>query len=115
MIISVNGHELQVELADNSSARALQELVAAGDVRVSMTDYGDFEKVGDLPKTLPTNDEQITTRPGDLILYQGDKLALYYASNSWSFTRLGRIAGTETEDLRSILGKGSVTATLSAG
>lgn len=112
MIITVNGRDLHVELADNSSARALEQLVADGDVTVSMADYGGFEKVGSLPRRLPTNDEQITTQPGDLILYQGDKLALYYASNSWSFTRLGRVVEPEPSTLRTLLGGGTVEARL---
>lgn len=113
MIITVNGCELPVTLADNSSARALTELLAEGDVHVAMSDYGGFEKVGPLPVPLPTNDEQITALPGDVILYQGDKLTIYYDTNSWRFTRLGRIDGITAEELRGALGEGDVTATLS--
>lgn len=70
MIISVNGHDLELQLADNSSAHAFADLVGNSGLELAMEDYGGFEKVGPLPQRLPTNDEQITTRPGDVILYQ---------------------------------------------
>lgn len=61
--------------------------------------YGGFEKVGDLPQSLPTNDEQISTVPGDVILYQGRKFVFYYRYNNWNLTRLGRIDGVTKEAL----------------
>lgn len=115
MIVTVNGHDLHLVLADNASARALADLVADGGLQLTMEDYGGFEKVGPLPRRLPSNDEQITTRPGDVILYQGDKLAIYYDTNTWSFTRLGSIVGLGEDDLREVLGEGIVTVTLTAG
>lgn len=111
--IEVNGEVLQVTLADNSSAQAFAELLADGPVTVDMHDYGSFEKVGALPQSLPTNDEQITTTPGDVILYQGNQVTIYYDTNSWSFTRLGHIEGATTESLLDVLGDGNVTATFS--
>lgn len=115
MRISVNGHDLEVELADNSSADALAELLRDGDLTIEMSDYNRFEKVGPLPQSLPTNDERITTAPGDVILYQGTRITIYYDSNTWSLTRLGRITNVSTAELRRILGEGDVTATLSVG
>jgi hypothetical protein len=99
-------------LAENSSAEALREMLVAGPVTIEMSDYASMEKVGPLGTTLPRNDEQITTRAGDLILYRGSELVIYYAPNSWSFTRLGRINDVTTEDLRATLGTGDVTVTL---
>ena len=78
-----------------------------------MEDYGGFEKVGLLPRRLPTNDERITTQPGDVILYQGEQLAIYYATNTWSFTRLGSLVDLGENELREVLGEGSVTVTIS--
>lgn len=112
LAITANGHEMRVELADNSSARALISLLQEGNVEIAMSDYGDFEKVGSLPRQLPTNDERITTRPGDVILYQGDKLTIYYDTNTWTFTRLGTVVGLDEDDLRKVLGAGDVTVTL---
>ena len=111
--ISVNGTELTAELADNSSAKALTELLDQGKITIDMSDYGGFEKVGDLPQNLPTNDENITTVPGDIILYQGNKITIYYAENTWDFTKLGHIGNITQDELKAILGGGDVTVTLS--
>lgn len=113
LIISVNGTELTAALSDNSSAQALTELLKQGKISVDMSDYGGFEKVGDLPQSLPTNDENITTVPGDIILYQGNKITIYYAENTWDFTKLGHIDNITQDELKEILGGGDVTVTLS--
>ena len=78
-----------------------------------MNDYGNMEKVGSLGQNFPRNDESITTEVGDIILYQGNSLVIYYAPNSWSFTRLGKINNISQKELKDILGKGDVTVTLS--
>ena len=88
-------------------------LLAKGDVNVAMRDYGGFEKVGALGTTLPTNDEPITTEPGDVILYQGNQITIYYAANTWSFTRLGKIQGVSASELKRILGNGRITTVFS--
>ena len=103
-------HTLTATLADNSSAKAFAELLSNGPVTVDMQDYGNFEKEGDLPSSLPRNDTSITTEPGDIILYQGNKITIYYNTNSWSFTRLGKVEGVTQAELKKILGKGNVTA-----
>ena len=103
-------HTITAVLADNSSAEAFAELLSKGPVSVDMEDYGSFEKVGTLPVSLPRNDRSITTVPGDLILYQGNKITIYYNTNSWSFTRLGKVEGVTPSELRKILGKGDVKA-----
>ncbi len=107
--LSFNGHTYTATLADNSSAEAFAQLLESGPLTVSAHDYGDFEKVGELRTQLPRNDEQITTSPGDIILYQGDQITVYYAQNSWSFTRLGRI--DDPSGLREALGDGDVEIT----
>ena len=103
-------HTLTASLTDNSSAVAFYELLKKGPVTISMHDYGNFEKVGSLGKTLPRNDTQITTSAGDIILYQGNQITIYYDKNSWNFTRLGRVDGKTQAELKQILGKGDVTA-----
>ncbi len=111
--ITANGHTLTATLVDNSSTRALKELLASGPVTIHMSDYGNMEKVGPLPQSLPTNDEQINTVAGDLILYQGRSFVIYYDTNSWNFTRLGKIDNITSEAaLKSILGNGDVDVTL---
>ena len=109
----VNGYVLPILAADNSSADAFLELLKTGDVTIDMHDYGSFEKVGPLGTTLPRNDKQITTAPGDVILYQGNQVTIYYDVNSWSFTRLGKIQGISRKKLNEILGTGNATVTFS--
>ena len=111
--ISVNGTELTATLEDNSSSQALTELLKQGNITVDMSDYGNFEKVGELPESLPTNDEQLDTDYGDLILYLGHRFVIYYDKNSWNFTKLGHIDNITQEELKAILGEGDVTVTLS--
>ncbi|MBQ7159727.1 MAG: hypothetical protein IJS09_09970 [Treponema sp.] len=103
-------HTLAATLSDNKSADAFAELLKKGAVTVKMHDYGSFEKVGSLGTTLPRTDTQITTEAGDIILYQGNQITIYYDTNSWNFTRLGKITGTTQAELKSILGAGDVTA-----
>ena len=109
----VNGKVLKILAAENSSADAFLDLLKSGDVPVEMHDYGSFEKVGSLGTTLPRNDEQITTEPGDVILYQGDQITIYYDVNNWSFTRLGKVQDLSQAELKDILGSGNVTVTFS--
>ena len=111
--ITVNGTELIATLEDNSSAQALTELLKQGDITVDMSDYGNFEKVGDLPQSLPKNDEKITTVPGDIILYQGNKITIYYDENTWDFTKLGHIDNITQEELKTLLGNGDVSVSFS--
>ena len=109
LVMEVNGKIYYPQPADNSSARAFLEHLSEGRIEIAMHDYGDFEKVGPLPWNLPKNDEAITTVPGDIILYQGSQITVYYDRNSWEFTRLARIENVTGEELRSILGEGDVT------
>ena len=80
---------------------------------IDMSDYGNMETMGPIGKDLPTNDEEITTKAGDLILYQGNSLVIYYDENSWNFTRLGKIEGVTGEELLDAFGDGDVTVTFS--
>ena len=112
-------HKLTATLADNSSATAFYQLLKKEPVTIKMSDYGNFEKVGPLGTSLPRNDSQITTEAGDIILYQGNQITIYYDTNSWNFTRLGKVVSTSSTttitqaELKKILGKGDVTAVFS--
>ena len=111
--IHVNDAVLTVKAENNTSAEALIQLLESGDVTIPMHDYGSFEKVGPLGTDLPRNDEDITTTPGDVILYQGNQVTIYYDENRWDFTKLGHI-DIGQDELKAILGGGDVTVTLSA-
>ena len=117
MNITINGKTVSCQLVENSSTRALLAQLEKGDITYEADDYGNFEKVGYIGFNLPQNNQSITTTAGDVILYQGNNICLYYGSNSWSFTRLGKIEGMSRDELRTFLnaGGGSVTVTLSTG
>ena len=111
--IEVNGQVRTAILTDNDSAKAFYELLANGPLTVDMHDYGSFEKVGNLNTSLPRSDTQITTTPGDIILYQGNQVTIYYDVNSWNFTLLGHIEDATGENMREFLGKGNPSVTFS--
>ena len=111
--IKVNGEVLTATLEDNSSAAALLDLIGEDSLTLELEDYSGFEKVGELPQILPTNDEELNTDAGDLILYQGKEFVIYYDQNSWSLTKLGHIDNVSKEELQELLGEGDVTVELS--
>lgn len=103
-------HTLTATLVDNSSATAFYELLKRAPVTIKMSDYSNFEKYGPIGTSLPRNDTQITTTAGDIILYQGNQIAIYYDTNSWNFTHLGKVDEVTEAEFKKILGKGDVTA-----
>ncbi len=109
--LTANGKSFSIYWDSNSSAEAFFEKMKQGDVEVAMHDYGGFEKVGPLPWDLPRNDTEITTKPGDIILYQGNQITIYYGENTWNFTRLGHIPDVTKEELLDAFGTGDVTVT----
>ena len=111
--IDVNGITLQVKLVDNSSVTAVKQLLRHGSLTIPMKDYAKMEKFGSFGVQLPRNDAYITTQPGDVILSEGNLLVIYYATNTWNFTRIGHIINFSSEKLKQVLGKGSITVTLS--
>ena len=115
MYVTVNGNKLEVSLARNSTVTALVELLKKGDITYTANDYGGFEKVGGLGYTLPTNHVQTVTEPGDIVLYQTNQIVMFYGSNSWNYTRIGKINYSSQSELESFLGAGSgrVEVTLS--
>lgn len=112
MKITVGNTTFTATLADNSFAAALKELIMEGPLTINMSDYGNMEKVGPIGTSLPQNNEQIITGAGDIILYQGNSLVIYYDTNSWNFTRLGKINEVTQEELKEVLGEGDIMVTL---
>ena len=111
--IHVNDTTFTATLNGNSSAKALVELLQKGDLTLDMEDFSNFEKVADLPVTLPRNDTPTDTDAGDLILYLGKRIVIYYDKNSWNFTPLGKIDNVNKKRLKQILGDGNATVTFS--
>ena len=113
IVLKVGGNTMTATLTDNEATRELTKLLEHSDLTIRMSDYGGFEKVGALPQPLPTSNTQITAVPGDIMLYQGNQMVVFYGSNSWSYTRLGKIDGATVSNLRQFLGNGDITLTLS--
>lgn len=109
--VTVNGHEMMATMENNSSAMAFKSMLKKGPKTVKMRDYEGMEKVGMLWKGLPTNNQQISTEPGDIILFMGCSLVVYYNPNSWDFTKMGHINDVTQEELKNILGSGNVIMT----
>ena len=106
--VKINDEVFDVKLENNSATQELVEELKKGNVTVNASEYGGFEKVGELGFSLPTNDENIGTNPGDIVLYQGDKISLFYGSHSWSYTKLGKIDNVDSNKLKEVLGSGNV-------
>ena len=115
LTLFIDGEELPAVWEDNASVEALKELVTSGPLTVRMSKYGGFEQVGPLGVGLPRNDVQTATGPGDIVLYSGNQIVVFYGSNSWAYTRLGKIRGKTAEELSELLGKENVTLTVSIG
>lgn len=105
-----SSHKLTATLANNSSATAFYKLLQKAPLTIKLNEYGGFEKVGSIGSSLPRNDKQIATTAGDIMLYQGNQITIFYNNNSWSYTRLGKVNGVTQTELKQILGKGDVTA-----
>ena len=103
---------VSVEWEANEAVEALKCLCAEGPLEIQLAMYGGFEQVGAIGTDLPRNDRQTTTRAGDIVLYAGDQIVVFYGSNSWAYTRLGRITDQSAEDLARLLGNGDVTLTI---
>lgn len=109
--VTVNDMTFSAVFAENVGAQALKEELEKGPITIQMDDYGGFEKVGSLGKNLPTANTQTTTEAGDIVLYQGNQIVIFYGSNSWSYTRLGRVENRNGWE--EALGSGSVSVTFS--
>lgn len=113
IVTTIDGKEVDIEWYDNESVRALKEYIAENEeITINTHEYGDFEQVGPLGTTLPTNNEQISTICGDIVLYQGSNICFYFRTNSWSFTRLGRISNMSESDIIAMLDKSNATVVM---
>ena len=111
--MSIGDTAVEVEWEDNESVEALAKLAETEPLVIKMSMYGGFEQVGSLGESLPRNDVQTTTEAGDIVLYSGNQIVVFYGSNSWAYTRLGHIVDKTAEEMAELLSGGDVTVTIS--
>ena len=115
MHLKIGDTAVETAWENNASVEALKALCADEPLVVEMSMYGGFEQVGSIGKRLPRSDVQITTKAGDLVLYSGNQLVVFYGSNAWAYTRLGHITDRSAKEMAELLGSGDVTITISSG
>lgn len=113
IILKINDTVFDVKLENNSATEELVKILEKENITINATDYGNFEKIGELGFTLPTSDEHMNTKSGDIVLYQGNQISLFYNSHSWSYTKIGEIENISSDQLKETLGSGDVTFVLS--
>lgn len=111
--MTIGSTPVSVKWEDNESVNALKGLCSDQSLTISMSMYGGFEQVGTIGADLPRNDVQTTTSSGDIVLYSGNQLVVFYGSNSWAYTRLGHITDKTPQEMTELLSAGDVTITLS--
>lgn len=112
IILSINGTEIPVQWQENHAVEDLKALLADGELTIQTQAYGGFEQVGALPQTLTADDAQMTTEPGDIVLYNSNSIVFFYGANSWSYTKLGHMTDFDAA-ADALLRADSVTVTLS--
>lgn len=111
MKVQIGNQSFTATLEDNAAVRELVDMMREAPVSIDMSDYSGFEKVGSLGRSLTTDNRQTTTGEGDIVLYNGDHIVMFYGSNSWSYTRIGHI--NDLTGWEEALGDGSITAVFS--
>ena len=114
MTMMIDGTKVNVEWEDNQAVERLRDMAEDGDITIQMSMYGGFEQVGSIGQSLPRDDKQTTTRSGDIVLYSGNQMVVFYGSNSWSYTRLGHISDKNEAEMADLLSQGDVKITISA-
>lgn len=113
MSVTIGNQSFAATLEDNAATREFIKMMEEEPISINMDDYSGFEKVGSLGKSLTTDNRQLTTQAGDIVLYSGNQIVMFYGSNSWSYTKIGKI--DDLSGWEDALGNGSVTVVFSLG
>ena len=111
--LRIDDTAVAVAWEQNESVEALKALCESEPIVIQLSMYGGFEQVGPIGQSLPRNDSQTTTQAGDIVLYSGNQIVVFYGSNSWAYTRLGHITDPDAEGMAALLAHGDVTITIS--
>lgn len=111
MTLQIGNSSFTATLENNPAVDAFVEMMNNSPIIIQMNDYSGFEKVGSLGTNLPADDKQTTTHAGDIVLYNGNQIVIFYGSNAWSYTRLGKI--DDLSGWEDALGNGDITVTFS--
>ena len=114
MTMKIGDTKVNVDWEDNQAVERLQDMAEDGNIPIQMSMYGGFEQVGSIGQSLPRDDKQTTTSSGDIVLYSGNQMVVFYGSNSWSYTRLGHISDKNEAEMADLLSQGDVKITISA-
>ena len=115
LVMTIDGIEVSVVWEKNESVDAIRKLAASGGLEINMSMYGGFEQVGSIGQSIPKNDEQTAAKAGDIVLYSGNQIVVFYGSNSWAYTRLGRITDKTEQELAEMLGNGNTVLRFETG
>ena len=113
MKLTIGNEEVAVDWEDNESVNALKEMTEEGAVTIQLSMYGGNEQVGSIGTTLPSDDKNTTTNAGDIVLYNSSNIVIFYGSNTWDYTRLGKVTDKTADEMTELLSNGDVTITLS--
>ena len=113
LTLIINSIPVTAQWEENESVAALTELVKNEPLTIQMSMYGGFEQVGPIGQSLPRDDQQTTTQAGDIVLYSGNQIVVFYGSNSWAYTRLGHITDKTPQELKELLGNGDIAIKIS--
>ena len=113
MKLMIGDTQVEVAWEDNDSVKELKALVSGGPLTIDMSMYGGFEQVGPIGSSLASSDVQTVTEPGDIVLYSSSQIVIFYGSNSWAYTKLGKVTDRTAEEMTTLLGNGNVVITLS--
>ena len=112
LTMKINGEIVSVEWENNESVSALKELASESPITIQTSLYGGFEQVGSIGHSLPRNDERITAQAGDIVLYSGNQMVMFFGSNTWAYTKLGHITNKTPAELNALLGNDNATITI---
>ena len=112
MNLLIDNVEVEVEWEDNESVKQISKIASSSDIIVNAHRYGGFEQVGELGYNIVSSNMQMTTEPGDIVLYSGNNIVIFFGNNSWSYTKLGKIKNKSLSELKQLLDKNNVTIIL---